>query len=91
MNSTCPSCGTVLDPCPECGHDQGATLSPQQQRTVEIFCTQDVTIPEAARLLGVQTGTMKSLLLVIYQKLGVKSRSGMVAEAFRRGIVKVGP
>lgn len=64
-------------------------LTPTQIRVLYVFCSGDLTLPEAAALLGMAQKTVKIHLAAIYRKLRVRSRAGMVAEAFQRGLVHV--
>jgi len=63
------------------------TLTPVQIRVLQVFCSGDVTVREAAALLGMAEKTVKVHLSAIYLKLRVRSRAGMIAEAYQRGLV----
>jgi two-component system, NarL family, nitrate/nitrite response regulator NarL len=43
---------------------------------------------QIATALGLSTGTVKTALLGIYERLGVSERAAAVAAAFRRGLIK---
>jgi DNA-binding CsgD family transcriptional regulator len=61
-------------------------LTPAQMRVLLVFCSGDHTLPEAARMLGMAEKTVKTHLTGIHRKMGVRSRAGMVAEAYQRGV-----
>ena len=44
--------------------------------------------PEIGRRLHLSTGTVKTHLQGLYEKLGVSDRAAAVAEAMRRGILE---
>jgi two-component system, NarL family, nitrate/nitrite response regulator NarL len=46
------------------------------------------TAAEIGRALHLSTGTVKSCLLTIYERLGVSERAAAVAAALRRGLIK---
>lgn len=64
-------------------------LTGAQIRVLAVFCSGDRTLFEAAAHLGMAEKTVKVHLGAIYRKLGVRSRAGMVAEAYQRGLVRV--
>jgi len=65
-----------------------ASLTPSEREVVRLV-GQHLSNPEIASRLFVSRSTVKSHLLHIFAKLGVTSRSELVAEALRRGIQPV--
>jgi DNA-binding NarL/FixJ family response regulator len=65
---------------------------PLSQRELEVLglIAQGTTNREAARQLFISEATVKTHLLHIYAKLGVKDRAAAVAEAFERGLLTPG-
>ena len=57
-------------------------LSPQERRIVALFA-QDYTNKEVARELSIHPETVKTHCRRIYAKLGVRSKAGCVAMAYR--------
>ena len=48
-----------------------------------------LSVAQIAKRLHIQEGTVKYHSSQTYQKLGVKGKSGAVAEAYRRGLIKI--
>ena len=59
-----------------------AQLSPQERRIVALFAL-DYTNKEVARELSIHPETVKTHCRRIYAKLGVRSKAGCVAMAYR--------
>ncbi|WP_432827728.1 response regulator [Dactylosporangium sp. CA-092794] len=64
----------------------GGTLSQRELQVLKLIAD-GATNREAATKLLISEASIKTHLLHIYDKLGVRDRAGAVAEAFRRGLV----
>lgn len=71
------------------GRMQGTTglLADQELRTTLAVCA-GLANKEIARVVGCAPGTIKKSIERVFFKLGVASRSALVAEAFRLGLVQ---
>ncbi|WP_054890603.1 response regulator transcription factor [Pseudomonas sp. NBRC 111129] len=70
------------------GNLQGSTglLAEKELKTALAICS-GMSGKEVARALGCAPGTVKKSVERVFYKLGVSNRAGMVAEAFRRGVI----
>jgi two-component system nitrate/nitrite response regulator NarL len=87
---------TVLDPAAQSGvareirlrtRDERPELSPREQEIL-VHVAAGRTAPEIARELVLSTATVKTHLMSLYFKLGVKERAAAVAEGMRRGLLE---
>lgn len=62
-------------------------LSPRERETL-LLLAQGLTVPEAAKTLGLSAQTVAGYVKIIYQKLHVSNRVELINEASRRGILK---
>jgi DNA-binding CsgD family transcriptional regulator len=69
------------------GGTKSTTLPPMQQRVFDELCQGKAT-SEIARSLGRSEWTISNHIKEIFKAFGVKSRSALLAEAVRRGLVK---
>jgi DNA-binding CsgD family transcriptional regulator len=67
----------------------GKSLPPMQQRVFDQLC-QGRTTSEIAQLFGRSEYTISNHIKAIFKTFGVKSRSALIAEAVRRGLIKPG-
>ncbi|HEU4974182.1 MAG TPA: response regulator transcription factor [Baekduia sp.] len=87
---------TVLDPDIQAGlaaeiRLRGAKERPalsERERQVLEQIAAGRSAPQIAELLFLSTGTVKSHLQSLYEKLGVSDRAAAVAEAMRRGLIE---
>ncbi|MBO2455479.1 response regulator transcription factor [Actinomadura barringtoniae] len=77
---------TAATPAPAAAADQ-EPLSPRELEVLSLIA-RGSTNREAAAKLFISEATVKTHLLHIYAKLGVKDRAAAVAEAFERGHLK---
>jgi two-component system nitrate/nitrite response regulator NarL len=59
-----------------------------REEQVLLLVAEGRTAAEIGRALHLSTGTVKTCLLSIYERLGVSERAAAVAAAFRRGLIK---
>jgi DNA-binding CsgD family transcriptional regulator/DNA-binding transcriptional ArsR family regulator len=69
------------------GGTKSTTLPPMQQRVFDELCQGKAT-SEIARSLGRSEWTISNHIKEVFKAFGVKSRSALLAEAVRRGLVK---
>jgi two-component system nitrate/nitrite response regulator NarL len=69
------------------GSDAGPTLS-AREREVLTLIAKGASAPQIGQQLHLSTGTVKSHLQHLYDKLGVSERAAAVAEAMRRGLLR---
>jgi two-component system, NarL family, nitrate/nitrite response regulator NarL len=62
-------------------------LSDRERQTLKLVA-EGLSAPQIGRRLHVSTGTVKTHLAHLYEKLGVKERAAAVAEAMRRGLLE---
>lgn len=62
-------------------------LTPRE-REVLVLIASGASAPQIGRRLHVSTGTVKTHLLHLYEKLGVSDRAAAVAEAMRNGLIE---
>jgi two-component system nitrate/nitrite response regulator NarL len=62
-------------------------LSDRERQTLNLIA-QGLTAPDIGRRLHLSTGTVKTHLTHLYEKLGVSERAAAVAEAMRRGLLE---
>ncbi len=65
----------------------GDALSEREHEVLQLIATGG-TNREAAAKLFVSEATIKTHLLHIYEKLGVRDRAAAVGEAYRRGLLR---
>ena len=70
----------------EVRHQTTETISPRELEVLRLIA-RGATNREAAASLFISEATVKTHLLHIYAKLGVKDRAAAVAEAFERGLL----
>ncbi len=63
------------------------SLSARERQVLELIAAGE-SAPQVARHLHLSTGTVKSHLRNLYEKLGVSDRAAAVAEAMRRGMLE---
>ncbi len=68
------------------GYRRGRVLSPRE-REVATLVARGLSNKEVARELGLSSGTVKIHLHNIFQKLGAKSRYGLIGQAISRGVI----
>lgn len=84
----CPVCSTQYTPvCPNCGWDR-EPLTAAELAVLRLCCTGDYTVEQMASERGVTHATVKTQLTHLHRKFGVRTRAGLVAEAYQRGIVR---
>lgn len=69
------------------GGDDTASLT-AREREILVLIADGASAPQIGRALHLSTGTVKSHLKNLYEKLGVSDRAAAVAEAMRRGILE---
>jgi two-component system nitrate/nitrite response regulator NarL len=62
-------------------------LSERENETLKLVA-EGLTAPEIGRRLHLSTGTVKTHLEHLYEKLGVSERAAAVAQAMRRGLLE---
>jgi two-component system nitrate/nitrite response regulator NarL len=62
-------------------------LSPRERQILELIA-KGSSAPQIGRELHLSTGTVKTHMLHLYEKLGVSERAAAVAEAMRRGVLE---
>jgi two-component system nitrate/nitrite response regulator NarL len=62
-------------------------LSDRERQTLKLVA-EGLTAPDIGRRLHLSTGTVKTHLGHLYEKLGVSDRAAAVAEAMRRGLLE---
>lgn len=67
--------------------DDRPVLSDRERQVLVLIAT-GLTAPEIAHRLQLATGTVKSHMLHVYEKLAVSERAAAVAEAMRRGLLE---
>jgi two-component system nitrate/nitrite response regulator NarL len=67
---------------------RGAPILDDRERHVLTLVAQGRSAPEIGRELHLSTGTVKSSLIRLYQRLGVSERAAAVAVALRRGLIE---
>jgi two-component system nitrate/nitrite response regulator NarL len=60
----------------------------ERERQVLLLLAEGLTAAEIGRRLHLSTGTVKTTLLKLYERLGVSERSAAVAVALRRGLIE---
>jgi two-component system nitrate/nitrite response regulator NarL len=87
---------TVLDPKLQTGvarevrlraGDERPVLSPRERQILQEIA-KGRSAPEIGRELQIGTGTVKTHILRLYDKLGVRERAAAVAEAMREGLLE---
>lgn len=61
-------------------------LTPREKQTLS-FLVEGMTVPEAARAMGISAQTVSGYVKIIYQKLHVSNRAEVTREALRQGLV----
>jgi two-component system nitrate/nitrite response regulator NarL len=88
--------GAVLDPSLQTdvarevrlrGGDGRPLLSPREREVLQLIANGS-SAPRIGRELNLGTGTVKTHMLHLYEKLGVSERAAAVAEAMRRGLLE---
>jgi two-component system, NarL family, nitrate/nitrite response regulator NarL len=67
--------------------DYRPILSDRERQTLKLVA-EGLTAPDIGRRLHLSTGTVKTHLTHLYDKLGVSERAAAVAEAMRRGLLE---
>jgi two-component system, NarL family, nitrate/nitrite response regulator NarL len=87
---------TVLDPALQTGVAREVrlrggrdrpVLSPRERQILRLIA-KGRSAPQIARELRISTGTVKTHMLHVYDKLGVNERAAAVAEAMRQGLLE---
>jgi two-component system nitrate/nitrite response regulator NarL len=68
-------------------HAEHEHLTPRE-RDVLVRIAQGASAPQIGQDLHLSTGTVKTHLLHLYEKLGVSDRAAAVAEAMRKGLIE---
>jgi two-component system nitrate/nitrite response regulator NarL len=69
------------------GQADDQRLTPREREVLSLIAG-GASAPEIARKLHLSTGTVKTHLLHLYEKLGVSDRAAAVAEAMRKGLIE---
>jgi two-component system nitrate/nitrite response regulator NarL len=69
------------------GQVDGERLTPREREVLALIAS-GASAPQIGDRLHLSTGTVKTHLLHLYDKLGVSDRAAAVAEAMRRGLIE---